>query len=77
MAKVSVRDQGPGVSEEDRIKLFGEFQKLSARPTGGEASTGLGLSIVKKILDAHNGNIWVDSKPGEGAAFIFTLPISI
>ena len=73
--KVSVRDQGPGISEEDQTKLFGEFQKLSARPTGDESSTGLGLSIVKKIIDAHKGNIWVESKLGEGSTFIFTLPL--
>ncbi|MFC1613805.1 sensor histidine kinase [Gemmatimonadota bacterium] len=75
MAKVSVRDQGPGISEEDQAKMFGEFQKLSARPTGDETSTGLGLSIVKKIIDGHKGNIWVESEIGEGSNFIFTLPL--
>jgi len=75
MAKVNVRDQGPGISEEDQPKLFGEFQKLSARPTANESSTGLGLSIVKKIIDAHKGEIWVKSTPGAGATFSFTLPL--
>lgn len=75
IAKVKVRDQGPGLSKEDQTKLFGEFQKLSARPTADESSTGLGLSIVKKIIDAHKGNIWVESTLGAGATFIFTLPL--
>ncbi|MFC1726867.1 sensor histidine kinase [candidate division KSB1 bacterium] len=73
-AVVSVRDEGPGISEEDRKKLFGEFQKLSARPTGGEKSTGLGLAIVKKIIEAHKGKIWVESKLNKGTCFYFTLP---
>ncbi|TAN44501.1 MAG: CHASE2 domain-containing protein [Nitrospirae bacterium] len=76
MAMVSVKDEGPGLSEEDKGKLFGEFQKLSARPTGGEKSTGLGLSIVKKIIEAHKGTIYVESAPGSGAAFIFKIPLS-
>lgn len=74
-ARVGVKDQGPGLTSEDQTKLFGEFQKLSARPTGGEKSTGLGLSIVKKIITDHGGRIWVESTPGEGAAFEFTLPL--
>ena len=75
MAKVSVRDQGPGISVEDQARLFGEFQKLSARPTGDESSTGLGLSIVKKIIEEHKGSILVESKAGEGSTFIFKLPL--
>jgi two-component system, sensor histidine kinase and response regulator len=75
LAMVSVRDQGPGISAEDREKLFGEFQKLSARPTAGEGSTGLGLNIAKKIIEAHKGSIWVESVPGQGATFFFTLPM--
>ncbi len=71
---LSVRDQGPGLSAEDREKLFGTFQKLSAQPTGGEKSTGLGLAIVKKIVDAHGGSIVVTSEPGTGAEFTVTLP---
>jgi len=73
--RVSVRDQGPGISPEDRKKLFGEFQKLSAQPTGGEKSTGLGLSIAKKIVEAHGGTIEVESEPGSGSTFFFTLPL--
>ncbi len=74
--KVEVQDQGPGITEEDRKKLFQKFAKLSARPTGSENSTGLGLSIVKKLIEDMFGKIWVESEPGEGSNFIFTLPLA-
>ncbi|OSM00132.1 hybrid sensor histidine kinase/response regulator [Magnetofaba australis] len=75
-ATCTVRDQGPGIAEEDLPKLFGEFQRLSSQPTGGERSTGLGLSIAKRIVSAHKGNIWVDSAVGIGSAFRFQLPLA-
>ena len=75
-ARISVRDEGPGISPGDQAKLFGEFQKLSARPTGEEKSTGLGLAIVKKIIEAHRGTIEVDSRLGEGSTFSFALPLT-
>ncbi len=71
----SVQDQGPGIAEADRRLLFRSFQKLSARPTGGEKSTGLGLAIVKKIVDAHGGSIDVESAPGSGTRFTVTAPV--
>jgi two-component system, sensor histidine kinase and response regulator len=74
--EVSVKDEGPGVSAQDRERLFGEFQKLSAQPTGGEMSVGLGLAIVKKVIEAHGGAVWVDSAPGQGAVFGFRLPVA-
>lgn len=61
--KIAVRDEGPGLQEEDRAKLFQPFGKLSARPTGGEKSTGLGLAIVKRVVLAQGGTIKVDSNP--------------
>jgi signal transduction histidine kinase len=70
----SVQDQGPGIPEADRKLLFRSFQKLSARPTGGEKSTGLGLAIVKKIVDAHGGTIDVESGSGGGTRFTVTAP---
>ena len=70
----SVQDQGPGIPEADRKLLFRSFQKLSARPTGGEKSTGLGLAIVKKIVDAHGGTIDVESGSGGGTRFVVTTP---
>jgi signal transduction histidine kinase len=74
---VEVRDRGAGLSPEDISRLFGRFQRLSAKPTAGESSTGLGLSIVKRIVDLHGGRITVESAgPGKGAAFKMTLPMT-
>lgn len=67
--KWGVRDQGPGLSEVDKKKMFGKYQKLSARPTGGEPSTGLGLSIVKRVVEEMEGRVWCESQPGKGSAF--------
>ena len=72
--RVSVQDEGPGITEQDRQRLFHDFARLSARPTGGEKSIGLGLAIARRIVDAHGGQIGVDSEPGHGATFWFTLP---
>ena len=72
--RVNIQDEGPGISEEDRQKLFQDFARLSTRPTGGEKSTGLGLAIARRIVHAHGGEIGVDSIPGQGATFWFTLP---
>ncbi|MBS1784332.1 MAG: hypothetical protein JST24_02765 [Acidobacteria bacterium] len=66
---LSVEDQGPGLTEEDKRRLFGRFARLSAQPTAGEGSVGLGLSIVKHMVEACGGRIWVDSAEGQGAAF--------
>jgi signal transduction histidine kinase len=71
---ILVRDEGPGISAEDQTKLFGKFARLSAQPTGGEHSTGLGLSIVKKLVEAMNGRVWCESELGKGATFIVELP---
>jgi len=68
--RLEIEDEGPGIMEEDKAKLFQKFQKLRARPTDGENSTGLGLSIVKKYVEAMNGKVWCDSEFGEGARFI-------
>jgi two-component system sensor histidine kinase/response regulator len=72
--RLEIQDQGPGLSSEDRRRLFGKYARLSARPTGGESSTGLGLSIVKKMVEAMNGKVWCESEPGKGATFIVALP---
>ncbi len=73
--RVEVQDEGEGISPGDMTKLFGKFARLSARPTGGEHSTGLGLSIVKKMVEAMNGRVWCESELGNGATFIVELPI--
>lgn len=72
--RCEVQDQGPGVSAEDLKKMFGKFARLTARPTGGESSTGLGLSIVKKMVEAGGGKVWCESELGKGARFIVELP---
>ena len=70
-----VRDNGPGLSPEDVGRVFGRFQRLSAKPTGGESSTGLGLSIAKRIIDLHRGRIFAESAgPGQGASFTISIP---
>ena len=69
-------DQGEGISETDMKKLFGKYHKLTAKPTAGEDSTGLGLSIVKKYVLALNGNVWCESEEGKGSNFIVELPTS-
>jgi two-component system, sensor histidine kinase and response regulator len=72
--RCEVQDEGPGLSAEDQKKLFGKFARLSAKPTGGEHSTGLGLSIVKKMVEAMNGKVWCESELGKGATFIVEFP---
>jgi signal transduction histidine kinase len=71
---VAIKDHGPGISPDDQKKLFGKFVRLSAQPTGGESSTGLGLSIVKKLAEAMAGTVFCQSVLGEGATFILRLP---
>ena len=70
---ISVADQGPGFSEDDKKLLFTRFQKLSAQPTGEESSTGLGLSIVKKYVTDLGGNIWLESEVGSGSTFFVSF----
>jgi len=72
--RISVQDQGPGLNAKDRERVFQGYGKLSARPTGGEKSTGLGLVIVRHLVEAHGGHVGVDSVFGRGATFWFTLP---
>jgi signal transduction histidine kinase/CheY-like chemotaxis protein len=75
--RVQVKDQGAGLSPEDMSRLFGRFQRLSAKPTAGETSTGLGLSIVKRIVDLHGGRITVESAGhAKGATFTLQLPVT-
>ncbi len=64
-----IRDEGPGLTEDDKQKIFQKFQRLSARPTDGEQSTGLGLSIVKKYVELMSGKIWYESDLGRGTSF--------
>ena len=77
MAVFSVKDQGPGLTEDDKKNLFRKFTSLSAEPTGGENSSGIGLYIVKKLVDAHKGKVFALSDgAGTGTEFVVELPFS-
>lgn len=71
----AVLDQGPGIPENERDKLFKDFGRLSVKPTGGEKSTGLGLAICRKIVEAHHGTIVAENLTGGGCEFRVTLPV--
>jgi len=70
ITRLEVIDQGPGLTADDHKRIFGKYQRLSAKPTGGESSTGLGLSIAKKYVEAMKGKIWCESEEGKGAKFV-------
>ncbi len=72
LVRVTVRDDGPGISSKDLPRVFDRFYKGAGRSAFG--STGLGLHIVKKIVEAHGGRVWAESRLGEGSSFHFTLP---
>ena len=73
--RICVQDSGVGIKQGELKKLFIKFSRTSSKPTGGETSTGLGLAIAKKIVDLHEGDIWVESEYGKGSRFYFTLPL--
>jgi signal transduction histidine kinase/CheY-like chemotaxis protein len=73
-AIIRITDQGPGLSADDVARLFGRFQRLSAKPTGGESSTGLGLSIVKRIVDLHGGTVVAETTGPSGTTFRVAIP---
>ena len=75
-AILEVSDEGPGLTEEDKKNLFQRFTRLSAKPTGGESSTGLGLSIVKVLVEAHHGIVWAESDgKDKGSKFVVEIPV--
>jgi signal transduction histidine kinase len=74
---VSVRDTGPGISAGDQARLFQEFQQADNTITRKKGGTGLGLAISKRIIEMHGGKIWVESQPGQGSTFAFTLPVVV
>jgi signal transduction histidine kinase len=72
---VAVRDTGPGIREEDRQRIFEEFQQSDSSPTKRKGGTGLGLAIAKRIVEMHGGRIWVESTLGRGSTFFFSVPL--
>lgn len=75
MLQISVKDQGQGIPADEMGKIFKDFGRTSVKATNGEPSTGLGLSICRRIIEAHAGKIWLESEVGKGSTFFFTLPI--
>jgi two-component system sensor histidine kinase/response regulator len=69
-----IRDEGPGFQADDRDPMFRRYRRLSARPTAGEPSTGLGLSIVRKLIQASKAELVLESSPGEGASWLVRVP---
>ncbi len=72
--EVSVRDTGVGIAPADQERIFERFTQLDNRLTGKPAGSGIGLAICKELVETSDGSIWVESQPGEGATFRFTLP---
>jgi signal transduction histidine kinase len=70
----SVKDEGPGIAPEEMDRLFKPFEKTSAKKTADEKSTGLGMLITRKVIEAHGGKIWIDSSVGEGTTVYFKIP---
>jgi len=73
---IGVSDRGVGISPADQAKLFAPFQRLEESRPGGTRGVGLGLLVCQRLVEAHGGQIWVESKPGHGSTFFFTLPLN-
>jgi signal transduction histidine kinase len=74
--RVDVRDNGPGIAPQDLEFIFDKFRQGGDTLTAKPAGTGLGLHISRQIIEHFGGRMWVESRPGEGACFSFTLPVA-
>jgi signal transduction histidine kinase len=74
--KISIRDSGGGIAEKDLIRVFERFYRAERPLIEGLGETGVGLAIVKSLIEAHGGRVWVESEIGEGSTFHFVLPVS-
>jgi signal transduction histidine kinase len=74
--QVSVEDTGPGISAQEKEKIFDKFYQVAGEEKQKPKGTGLGLAISKSLVELHGGKIWVESEPGRGSTFSFTLPTS-
>ncbi len=72
---MGVADRGPGIEENERARIFDKFFR-GRRNRFDAGGTGMGLAIAKGIVEAHGGRIWVETEPGQGSVFYFTLPIA-
>ena len=75
--RVAVADTGPGIPEAERQRIFEEFQQVDSSSTREKGGTGLGLAIARRIVEMHGGRIWVESEPGRGSRFCFTVPVRV
>jgi signal transduction histidine kinase len=74
---VAIKDTGPGIAASDQAKIFEEFQQADNSSTRAKGGTGLGLAISRRIVEMHGGRLWVESEPGHGSIFAFTLPVTV
>jgi signal transduction histidine kinase len=74
---IAVHDTGPGIAKEDQARIFEEFQQADNSVAKAKGGTGLGLSIAKRIVEMHGGRLWLESKPGSGSTFSFTVPLTV
>lgn len=77
VASMQIKDKGVGIPEPLQVAVFDKFTRANRRGTGGESTTGLGLFIAKRIIDLHNGKIWVESEHNQGSTFSIELPLDI